>query len=303
MPGRTDGCRSRGGDRRRALREAAAILFALGTSGCFYSDWSLDTPSADSGPDARREASTADVTTDTAAPPPEASPILDATPDGETSTPTWCQTQGKHSLCADFDEGNAALGWTTQLLSTSGTMMLDSTFVVSPPDSLLTGLLPTGAATTTALFEKIFSSKATTWVFAFDVRIDSLNAGTSGGDFGIARIWGASQNRLTVHTDGTLVWVDVDIPTVDAGSFARQNANLQAPIGAWQRIEIDVSFSGTSHVVEVLAGAARSNVLNFTLSNSFQNGDPEFDLGLVTFGAGTMGSDTRYDDVIIDVTP
>jgi hypothetical protein len=280
------------------LSGAVIVFGAVAWSACYYADWSLDTPSEDasqehpvdsqtSGPDASLEGSPgADAATE------------DTAKDGGL---TWCQTQGKHSFCADFDEGQAALGWTTEVLSTSGSIKLDGAFFQSPPDALLT-TLPSGA-NVTALYEKIFSTSETTWAFAFDVRIDSIDAGTGGGDYGFARIWGASQSRITLHTNGVTVWMDQDIPTVDAGSFSTHPVNVAPPVGTWQRFEIKASFAGSTHTVDVLAGVPGVNVCTFNLESSFAKGSPEFDLGIETFGSGLEGSAMRYDDVLIDVTP
>jgi hypothetical protein len=284
----------------------AALCLAAAVAACHYDDWSLDEP--DGADDASRpprdgssDGASGDARVSDAAEPPP----VDAPAEADGPTTTWCGTQGHHSLCADFDEGLASKGWTTQLLSTSGTMTLDPTIVVSAPDALLTTLGPAGATTATALFEKTFGSKATTWAFAFDVWIDSIDEGTTGGDFGFARIWGGSGSRIPLHTNGSSVWVDEDIPTVDAGSFVMHTSSLPPPIGMWERVEIDVSFAGTTHTVNVLwgTGTVRNTVASFALSSSFENGNPEFDLGLVTFGKSTDGSATRYDDVIIDVAP
>jgi hypothetical protein len=289
-----------GGGRLRVLGPLATVAVVGNASGCHYDDWSLPAASIDAA--AHDAPAQLDAPGDVATG-PDAGPILEAAVEAEASAPTWCQTQGVHSFCADFDEGQADLGWTMPDLSAGGSIKLDSAFTTSAPDSLLTTLIGSSAGSTTALLAKNFPTSQSSWAFAFDLRIDSIMAGTSGGDYSVARIWGGSQSRVTLHTNGNTIWMDEDIPTVDSGSFSSHAVSMPVPVGMWQRFEIDVSLGNPTRVVNVLAGPTRTNVCTFTLTSTFVNGSPEFDLGVMSFGTNTAGCSARYDDVLIDVAP
>lgn len=93
----------------------------------------------------------------------------------------WCDQPGnKHDFCDDFDNDDAAAGWT--IGSTDGSTIAFTASSDSPPTALdlSTVPLPPGVATVAGLYEQ-FSQTFVHVRFAVDVRFMSLDLETQGG--------------------------------------------------------------------------------------------------------------------------
>jgi hypothetical protein len=210
--------------------------------------------------------------------PAESGPIGDASIDArDASPPPFCASLSPQPLlCADFDEGSAATGW-SYVHMTSGTIALDTTEFRSPPAAMIaqSGIAGSGAVDVAGYGSFALMGRSTfTGTLDLDFRVDRADAtgglavlaqiglldGTGGGQYFVQFVMSSngaapldcSVNEIYFATGTMSVPVRHPVtPTIAIGAWTHLTLSIVAPFGGGsgtQTIAFDGVQVGTSSI-------------------------------------------------------
>ena len=279
-------------------------------------------PTADDGGD-----STSSVPSDSGAPGADGSDAgggadaaTDASQDAGSDAPheaaasPYCASLFPAPLfCDDFDEGALASPW-DQVTKTSGAATLDTTYSVSPADSMLASVNASANANNIDVAAyKSFSAKqgvAGLYTMAFDVRVDAadMSANSSDATLGGIQLWNGSawwDLALEIYNPSAAGAFAVSLTENDSASsntthttattfllhtWTRVSITLVLPPGSGGAAPATMSFNGTPVV---------SATVHVTPA-SVNPGVPEVVLGVQYATPASSGWAVRYDNVTFD---
>ncbi len=255
---------------------------------------------ADASPgDGGADANPADSGAPADANPGDAGELVEA--DAAPTSP-WCagpDAGAGHQFCADFDEGNVALGWDGLTQAGSGVASLDLASASSPPASFRSMVPPDlgGTVSAQASLHKAFAPVTSRAVVRFDILTDALPSG--GTAERVALLSFSSMALALLVLEGQPIMLAEDNLLDGGARVATFDASVAPkPVWATVQIELDVAASaGTRDAVRVLIDG--SMVLTATLPENVV-GSASLYLGLSGL-AGSKGATVHFDNVTVDV--
>ena len=238
-----------------------------------------------------------------------ASPVADATSDTPPPMQGPFCTLAEHRFCADFDEGPVGSGW--QMINrTGGTVALDSTTSISPPNSLLVqfvplplgGALRAGLATT---FPMPAAPATVGWDFRFQVAaVDPTPH--SGVVIGALDSFDEARNRYSVQftiypqADGIHLWLEEESGFAN-GKFklARHELPGTISLGGWTEIRVGIDFT-SAKVASVRIYSADALVMTTPLTVTVGGNLLQLTMGSSFETLPSQGWRMHYDNVTLD---
>ena len=223
-------------------------------------------------------------------------PDGDGAPVDAATLGPWCSANATAAtFCDDFSGPALTSGWRIEVSARGGTGTLDPDVNQSPPSAFKVLVDPTDSEGAGFALMRDFPAATTRSTFAFDVRVDDLQAGKTSVTLTLARLTFASGYALdlVLRSDGAVL---VERPAGTAGAVEHP---LKAKLTAmtWSRIEIDVLATGS--VGLQLAGA---DALGASFSSaSSASGTVTLRLGAPSAAGGSATRIAHFDDVVVDV--
>jgi hypothetical protein len=245
-------------------------------------------------------------TTETSA---DASSDRDAAPiqDADAATGPFCATHPGHTLCADFDDGAVAKGWTTTDLYGSGAVALDPDFV-SPPSSFLS----TVGANNNPNFESSgrlsldFPKTATGAHVEFDTKRCNATPG-SGGVFAMSDLLcvtsGSKYGGVLLVWNGQGMYGEIASNATDGGVFAFNDLPLTQPVPATatSHVREDAVFGPAGSLKITVDGTVVVDAKNVAI-NCYGVATRRLEVGMYSYGP-VPACASRFDNVLFDYDP
>jgi hypothetical protein len=208
---------------------------------------------------------------------------------------------GGHYFCADFDEGDAAAGWTQLYLADGNAPPTQDVDCVSQPFSLA---CPMTASTITsdtyARFIRTLPPTTKSAHVELEVKIDDACTGTPAKSyFEILKLSTSNlYDGLAIKVDRTGWFLSVDVKT-DAGTVPT-NAYLSGSVsyGAWHHVVADVVYDVAGSISVDVEGSTASITAVDTISLQQNTG-----VMVGVYSKGTCPQTTiHFDNVAVDIT-
>jgi hypothetical protein len=235
--------------------------------------------------------------------------VADATSETPPMQGPFC-TLADHRFCDDFDEGPLGSGW--QMINrTGGTVALDPTMSISPPNSLLVqfvplplgGALRAGLATT---FPMPAAPATVGWDFRFQVAsVDPTPQ--SGAVIGALDSFDGARNRYSVQftiypqADGIHLWFEEESGFAN-GKFklARHELPGTLSLGAWTEIRTAIDFA-SARAASARIYLADALVTTIPLTVTVSGRLLQMTVGSSYETLPSLGWQMRYDNVTLDL--
>ena len=237
-----------------------------------------------------------------------ASPMADASSDTPPIQGPFC-TLADHRFCDDFDEGPVGRGW--QMINrTGGTVALDPTTSISPPNSLLVqfvplalgGALRAGLATTFPM-----PAAPSTVVWDFRLQVAAVDPTPHSGaviaaldSFDDVRNRYSVQFTLYPQADGIHLWFEEESGFAN-GKFklARHELPGTLSLGVWTEIRVAIDFT-SAKVASVRIYSADALVMTTPLTVTVGGSLLQMTIGSSFETLPSLGWQMRYDNVTLD---
>jgi hypothetical protein len=235
--------------------------------------------------------------------PAEANPGDGGEPVEADASPTspWCtgDAGAGHQFCADFDEGNVALGWDGLTQAGSGTASLDLGRASSLPASFLSMVPPDlgGAIGAQALLHKAFGSITSRAVVRFDILTDVLPS--SGTAERLALLSFSTTALALLVLEGQPITLSED----DLGDGGARVATFTASVGpkpVWATVQLELDVAGSTNGGDSVRLLIDGSVVLTAMLPEKPAGGASLFLGLNGL-PGSKGATVHYDNVTVDV--
>ena len=170
----------------------------------------------------------------------------DAADGKETGTVlAFCASQaGKHTLCADFDEGGITSGGFTKSTPNGTMVVLDGTQFQSAPNSMMasTPKALTGTDRVEAILQKTLFRTPASFSLAFDIRLGSCVV--TGGALTLFVASPAAGHVYGFLITGSNTFAFTEQHSLDSGLVGPKNTQVLPELvpGAWTKVALNVSY-------------------------------------------------------------
>jgi hypothetical protein len=242
---------------------------------------------------------------------PEAGADAAADAGADVDAGPFCQAQGRHTFCADFDEVGVDSAWADggpapwTRVQADGVVKQDPSVFVSAPMSLRT-LLPANLAGFARL-RTVLPLPTTTMRFAFRLRVDGAPQPVDGGGPASTQLFSFGFPGYVVQlalVGASSLVVEESTVCLDAGCGKGNGTMLGSPLpllGAWADVAMNATFSTpTSGTLAVSLNGAQIGTLALGPPSAFQP-NVFCTAGLNAPGSSAADIEAHYDNFLADV--